>query len=570
VRVTRQMTNPVVYLKVVSTPPQQSSHFTVCSYTEVRAQIAITMRRIRPAVSSPVRDRYVRLLHTLTCRNPEPSPITIAKTGLSTLPDELLLDIMNYFRTNDCYRRYYPQDDQVERTSLLALSYTCKRFNSLAHQLLFHDVRIKTSWQEKQFIDNSARSRARKYLRYYRGSKQKFLRMLLSQRLDLHHLTIPPSTDPSTSAYEWIKQLHKDLIVREIRLMIGSWCDAEILRHVDRFKGLKTLCLDFDSDRTASSADMIDLFRFEFSCPELEHLALFYIFQVPPIHVDHFPKLKSLYIEIDPHFYDSEPVEHLWPDVFMELMENEVFFFVRCDQNIPFDRAFWHWWFHHLCWADTDSGLLDPTRLAQWFILSASFFAKYFEPTSDLETTVEVDLLQFQYDMIVPIDYLVGSLETLKSLESLQKSNRPIWLRIPVSSYHPLDRIISSMPTNVAVLDIQFSGDQPIPTSFITKMIPTFSQLYKLHIVIKGSNSDDGPITTDNYPRFTNSSFAGLFPFTSWDSDLSLTLSPGNQPRTTTFAPSELEENREFIAEVTGFFDLSSTLGEINLKFCRV
>jgi hypothetical protein len=515
------------------------------------------------------------------------------------MPDDLILEIMNYFRTEGCYQRYFFQDNQPERASLLALSYTCKRFNRLARPLVFRSVYFDMSPWEQDFIGNFFKEypQLAEYIRYYRGSSQDFLETVLSKPLDLYHLTIPPATefDKLYPRYGWIGSLHRDLIVREMRLMIHSHVDPEIFVNMHRFKGLKTLCIEFADDPTHQTADMVNLSTFQISCPELEHLAVLSVCKICSFSAVHgLPNLQSLYIElrhdrppssllfgdIFDDFFGVPPDQwrekNLWLDTVKPLKDSGVSFFVGTEHQTHLSPNFivssWYWSFYLKTLEFTNKNLNPPdsTPITEWFIRSIFFFADYFKRFSDPETPIDFDFRSF-WKGIYPLDNLLEIIRTIKSLESIHKPKGTIWIRMRLSSCQPLLQLIDSMPSKVRILEIELSGEQSIPPSLITELVSASSELYKLSINIEGPSSEHSPSIRDNYPRFTRSLFAGLFPFSKrFGGPRGLTLSRGCQPHASDpITSSRLEENSEFVEEMMGLFDLNPKLSEIELKFWR-
>jgi hypothetical protein len=480
---------------------------------------------------------------------------------------------MKCFRTEGCYWRYFPQDNQVERASLFGLSYTCKRLNRLVRPLLFHDVRMKTGWQERHFIyEFIERNRwVTERMRYYRGTDPEILETLLCKLLHLHHLTIPPLMDweeTSHQSHGWMENVPKNLIVQEVRLTMHTWRDASALEQMHVFKGLKTLCIDLVWDGSEFfCVDYVDLSKL--SCPELEHLALLSVCKIFPISLNGLPKLQSLYVEVVKNGSDleyPEDDETLW-DTIMALRDRGTYFFFEYEDKLDYDETneWWpssrHWFFLEDLLAYADSAELDPDPLIEWFILSVFFFADYFNLPSDPETAVEIDLRMLS----IP-DHVAITLDTMKSLESLP--NRAVWARFNIRHSEPLHKLVNSMPTNICFLDIEITAEaRPIQLCYISAIISALPHLCQLRIYIDIPSHCPYSITPDEFTRFTNSPFASLFPSSKGRRHLvRLIMIPGHPPQGSTITPHRLEENREFFAEVSTFFDLSPTLREIELR----
>jgi hypothetical protein len=497
-----------------------------------------------------------------TASNPE---ITLV-----TLPDDVLFHILSFFRTDGC-RHHTLQDNCLERACLLALSRTCKRLNRMANEFLYRDIRVNRWYQEPLVVDFlQANPHIRKYVCYYRGCEPDFLGGLLGIPLHLKHLTIPASAMIFNSesldddVQSWMNYVHKDLIVEEIHFETFFQSDSEILSRMHIFNGLKTLCLsciDPDGDGyLGHPSEILD----HLVCPELEHLAIWHVDSVLPIAVNSLPKLQSLYLKLGDFHRALEEYDYgVEPKLYNNLMmlkDRHIYFFAdQNDVNSGHDNGQWV-----ICDYLFDEAMellnVDPTPVIQWLVRSAFFFADFYGWSSDPNTGVVID-----FRPLFSAKLLELALRAINTIDFSQvKPHSRMWLLIPLDSQCN-HSIVSLMPTNVRILDIDFWGSEPIPSYVITEIISALPQLLELFISVMV----DGP-DTEHYSRFTDSSFTSLFPQSNTYTNLishstSIAFTPGQEP-STSIAQDMLEESKDFIAEVMSLFNLNSTLRVITVQ----
>jgi hypothetical protein len=467
---------------------------------------------------------------------------------LATLPDDILLDILNLFRVDGFRPRVY-EENKIALKCLFSISCTCRRLNRLANQILYHNIWITKSHLEarvRDFLDRNPD--IRKYVRYYKGCDPYFLGGLLSYPLQLRYLSIPCSfVPPRASEVTWLTRRHEDLVVRGICLHIPYIDDTFVLDLLCALKGLKTLCLIFchhDPPR------FLRLPPF----PELENLVLRKACPLDlQVILNACPKLRSLHIKFHHKRQTFEP-DHRLKDVWNTLSilkKNDIFFLV---ENFSQGKLLCPLLYQE-CFQYAESAGFDPTSLIQWLTRSALFFADFYGPPPNI---VFLCLTELQ-----PLHRLQTALEGIKSLGSAEDLRRRISLGIRILGPEYVE-IISSMPTSIRYLYIVFEfnrlSDTPIydlPPRLTTRIITALPRLVRLDIVVSGLRLPNGY----SYPRFTNSHFDGLIGGRKYPN---LELHRGQQLHHLTPEERKCVDEMLFV-ELMGFFDLNSTLQEISV-----
>jgi hypothetical protein len=400
------------------------------------------------------------------------------------------------------------------------------------------------------------------YIRYYRGYEPELLGTLLSEPLYLHHLTIPPSRSPPQGNFQrtnWLSKLHEDVVIEDIHLELSSECDEWLLCHMDKFKGLKSLCVQlcagdyYVNDPTyyrSSSSRILSLLW----CLELEHLALWSVDNLRLAPIGTFPELRSLYIKLRPDWRDRPfPFSGFddLVDALKTFKDRNIFLSIEAKRESS-EEVLPQQLLYRLCFQYATVANVDPTPFIQWLARSAFFFADFYGPSYD---PVEIDLRELD-----SVERLQKALQAVKSLDSCENLSRGIWVRLRISNSQYVE-IANSMPTSICRLEIIFGGPEVITPSVAVAIISALPQLVQLCIVV---SADKNVYTSTVYPRFTNSHFSRLLPFLS-EPPLRVTLKPG-QPVRGEISSYKLEHNKVFFTELMGYFDVNSALREIQLE----
>jgi hypothetical protein len=490
------------------------------------------------------------------------------------VPDDVLFEILNCFRIDGFEFELY-SERRAARSSLNALSQTCKRLNPLANQVLYRNVDAIRRNRHQSILEFIRRNPyITKYIRYYRCSysELKCLGTLLSHPLHLYLLEIintPAIPSDSAQSSDWPSK-HEDLVVEEIRLGIDpvgppydighTW----LLSHLHTFKGLKSLFLHFHTlanhviDLAYDDPERPSFHLLLSSCPELEHLILESIDNVRLIDVDAFPKLKSVRLKLRGIGYgriETTSFKELW-DALTILKNKKILSFVDCQGDSTGGRQpLLLSQLYRESLAYVESRGIDPRPVIRWLTHSNFAFA---ESSSSSPDPIQIDLR-----LLRPFHRVQTVLEAIKSMDPLDHPNCVISLRIQIEDDDHRD-LINSMPTNIRRLSITFRGGRSIPSSVTTRILSALPRLHQLHIAVYVHSNFE--IDGQSYVKFTDSPFDSLIP-PDHHRRLRLTILRNGQVDTVRpLTGSQLENSSAFFTELFRYFHVNFTLEELELE----
>jgi hypothetical protein len=375
--------------------------------------------------------------------------------------------------------------------------------------------------------------------------------------MNLAFLRFPLSTDPEGRL---LQSRHSELVVREMRLDTTRVSDERLLSQMHTFTGLKTVTIyddyknklyvdvDFHNHCSRNLFSVLDAL----SCPQLENLVLYdfnwdELYSDLPAALNAFPKLKSLYLRWEPEdpffflgFYRL-PIKLVWNSL-IALMNKEVYFFLR-----PARSPGLHWLLCPAILRHAREQKFDPRPLIQWLSLS------WLRIRGLLGLQCDVAILELED--IVDEDDLLMVLETITSLISSHKINRPLDATIFLNcQFSPrCSLIVDSMPTTITNLNITIPNAQQITPSLFIKIVSVLPNLSHLKFMLCAGLEDleiDGkyPVLTDEFGR-------RLVEEKLW-------LTRGTEASYLLY----INENQELTVELLRLFDVGSSLLSIKVE----
>jgi hypothetical protein len=441
---------------------------------------------------------------------------TAERPSLETLPPELLLEIFDYFSAFSA---------DVARHTLLDLTYTCTQLKWTAVRFLYRHISLTRDEQEKQLRRSLEQNPLYvQYIRTYEGVDFAGLGWLLSKPLHLQYLKIPRTRKiPRRQNLDaWLNSLHKDLVVQVIELEMATSNHGQyFLNHMNRFKGLKVLRIICKWVGARKGSDQLDAL----TCPDLEHLVLesFSSNHFSGALVDKLPKLKSfvLQIEKDEMFFDWNKVS--------KMKDRGVYFNVEVNGSDNLLKM------HEPLMRSAEIRGLDCDSFTVWILLSSIYLSLFGAARVDLRENKSARGLRK-----IPASDIIKMLDTTFIYEIM-------------IAY-------TARCNNGTKGYLGFIS----PVDLVEIMLPRLIGLEKLGISCTGCTSGDIGL---RYPKFTKASFEHLFRPPINDGKLKLTFSRGQKPNCRLTA-EQLEDNKEFIGEVMGLFDLNPSLNLITIILC--
>jgi hypothetical protein len=414
-------------------------------------------------------------------------------------------------------------------------------------------------------------------IRNYDGVDTMHLAWLLSQPLNLRYLRIPcPKHGRALNRllqniqddleevpfgddhHEWVKVLHKDLVVEAICLDYCCLRDRGLLSRMHAFKGLKTLYIHFVNYWTDWYYQPLHSLQ-HLECPQLEHLAILSSYR-SHFPLNRFPKLKTFYLKVTGSYYSSEfncTNEDL--EEFLHLAERNVFCFFEYPHTSLSCPTALSSIFSTICYYSYDTSL-NPLSLIEWLILSA-LHVREFHGLSDPKAPFRLDLTALYSIYEIQVFF-----KAINSSNFLCNLNISLALNLHIiafeHNYSTID-VPTLDITNLHFLEPDFYGNEDVQPITTIRLICACPHIIRMRIKVFIRHLYPFPLT---YPKFINSHYS-LFSYPSGSFENLILNRKGGPYGLVTLEKVWQNHNRAFVEEIAGFFEFSSALEEIEIQF---